>query len=599
MAKQDKGMQDTSKSLSNAFIKGLNKDSDPSFVTEGMWTHSVNAVNNTIEGDVGSLSNESSNYLCGTTATTMPANVIEKYIIGSIYLYSDKWIIFTVGHGVNGLRVSSEIGLYEEDRCLYRPIVQDACLEFDKHYLISGASRENEDCSWQIYWADGLNPDRYLNIGDPQTWPSSDYVWAGQPNINYYTNGPTNILWPGVKWVDECKDENNVILPGPPGYEPFGCLECKKQNKLDCPKTRLARLMETPCLTLTLGNSGGTLQNGTYFAVIAYTIKGQRVTNYFSQSNNQFIFYPSDLQGSLIIEVNADQENFDEFVLVLVQNINEGTVAKQIGFYSTKTTRIAIDQIPPSLITVPLEQLPLQLPVYETSDQMTDVNNYLLRVGPKSKFDFNYQPLANLIRANWASVEYPGDYYMKGGSKTSYLRDEVYAFFIRWVYDTGDKSSSYHIPGRPPNNFILPTTGVSTPETLVLTNLDSLSNDDKVFEVYNTANITPYPTVLPDATLVNGQWVLPDGGVLLASGTMGYWESTEKYPDNRPDIWNSSEYCWTGPAGQDKIAGKYVNDLCGKYIRHHKFPENFINNSPSTSAVHFRPNTNLTNSTDE
>ena len=23
------------------------------------------------------------------------------------------------------------------------------------------------------------------------------------------------------------------------------------------------------------------------------------------------------------------------------------------------------------------------------------------------------------------------------------------AFFIRWVYDTGDKSASYHIPGRP------------------------------------------------------------------------------------------------------------------------------------------------------
>jgi hypothetical protein len=38
---------------------------------------------------------------------------------------------------------------------------------------------------------------------------------------------------------------------------------------------------------------------------------------------------------------------------------------------------------------------------------MTDVNNYLLRVGPRSKFDFNYQPLANMIKARWASVEYP------------------------------------------------------------------------------------------------------------------------------------------------------------------------------------------------
>jgi hypothetical protein len=52
MAK-DKNLQDMNKILSNNFIKGLNKDSEPSFVQEGMWTHARNVVNNTIEGDVG------------------------------------------------------------------------------------------------------------------------------------------------------------------------------------------------------------------------------------------------------------------------------------------------------------------------------------------------------------------------------------------------------------------------------------------------------------------------------------------------------------------------------------------------------------------
>ena len=37
----------------------------------------------------------------------------------------------------------------------------------------------------------------------------------------------------------------------------------------------------------------------------------------------------------------------------------------------------------------------------------------------------------------------------KGGNEVGYMRDEQYAFWIRWVYNTGDKSSSYHIPGRP------------------------------------------------------------------------------------------------------------------------------------------------------
>lgn len=201
-------------------------------------------------------------------------------------------------------------------------------------------------------------------------------------------------------------------------------------NTLDCPHIRLARLMKTPCLNLTLGQSGGTMANGTYFALIAYTIKGQKVTDYFSQSNFQFVYSVNDLEGSLILEVSADYNNFDEFELVIVEATNQQTVATRIGLYSTTTSRIALDQINPSLTKIPLEQLPIQTPVFETSDQITDVNNYLLKVGPRSKFDFNYQPLANMISTRWASVEYPADYYIKGGNKTNYLRDEVYTFIL-------------------------------------------------------------------------------------------------------------------------------------------------------------------------
>ena len=586
MAKKQ-GLQDTGKITTNSFIKGLNKDSDPSFVTEGMWTHAVNMVNNSIEGDVGTLSNEISNILCGTTGRTMPLTVTDKYIIGVIYLYSDKWIVFTAGHNATGQRITSEIGLFEEDICKYREIVQDSCLNFDKRYLISGSSRQREDCSWQVYWADGFNPDRFLNVGDPQLWPTSDYVWLGGgiSSMNYYSNGnDTTFLWPGVTWNQTETTVNN-------------CTTSTDINSLDCEHIRLARLMNTPCLNLTLGQQGGTLANGTYFALIAYTIKGQKVTDYFSQSNFQFVYSLNDLEGSLTLDVSADSENFDEFELVIVESTNQQTVASRIGIYSTNTSRIAIDQINPSLIKIPLEQLPIQTPVFETSDQITDVNNYLLKVGPRSKFDFNYQPLANMISTRWASVEYPADYYIKGGNKTNYLRDEVYTFYIRWVYTTGDKSASYHIPGRAPRNFNVPGVGIRF-EKDDLDVANSLATDDKVFEVYNTATQLPYPTSLPNATLnASGQWVMDDGGVLLAMGEMGYWESSEIYPNNRPDIWNSSEYCWTGPSAQpglNQITGPF--DLCGQNIRHHKFPENFINNSTTTDALHFKPNSNIATS---
>jgi len=576
--RKGKGLQDTSKMITNTFSKGLNKDSDPSFVQEGMWTHAINIVNNTKEGDASTLSNESSNFLCATAGKTMPTTVTDKFIIGAVYLYSDKWVIFTVGHDGIGQRISSEVGLLEEDTCTYREIVQDACLNFDKRNLIFGASREEADCSWGVYWCDGYNPDRYLNIGDPKLWPSSSYSWMGTiNNMNYYSDGTDKLLWPGVQWneTSETIDDCDFVTP---------------TNTLNCVKTRLARLMKTPCLTLKLGQSGGTLANGTYFALIAYTIKGQKVTDYFSQSNYQFIYTVKDQEGSLTLDLDLDNESFDEFQLVLVEATNQQTVATQMGFYSTDLTRIEFDNINPTNIKIPLEQLPIQTPVFETTDQMTDVNGYLLRVGPRSKFDFNYQPLANLIRVKWASVEYPADYYMKGGNKTNYMRDEVYTFYIRWVYDTGDKSSSYHIPGRAPKDFLIPTGGTQF-ETEQINNDNALATDDKVFEIYNTATQSTYPTALPDATLnSNNQWVLDDGGVLLAVGEMGYWESSEEYPDDRPDIWNPSSYCWTGAAAQ--IPGGATSgpfDLCGKKIRHHKFPECFLNNSNSTNALHFKP----------
>ena len=221
------GEQDLNQNKTNTFLKGLNKDSDPSFVSEGMWTHARNAVNNTAEGDLGTLSNESSNFLCATAAADLTG---VKYIIGAIHLYSDKWVIYTAVHANDfGPSVNSEIGLFEESRCRYRPIVQDPCLEFSKWNLISGASREAQDCSWQVYWADGTNPDRYLNIGDPQLWPSNDYQWIG--NNTYANSSGDTLQWPGVTWVQDCNIINN-------------CEFCQDTTALDCPKIRLARLME-------------------------------------------------------------------------------------------------------------------------------------------------------------------------------------------------------------------------------------------------------------------------------------------------------------------------------------------------------------------
>lgn len=557
----NKGLQNTTQNITNSFSKGLNKDTDPSFVTSGLWTHARNMVNNTDEGNLGTLSNEDSNYLCGTSGETMQG---DKAIIGIIHLYADKWIIFTVAT-VNGKPLNSEIGLYEEESCLYRPIVSAPCLNFSPYNLITGASRQKGDCKWEVYWADGRNPDRYLNIGDPRTWPDSSFQWGGSnqatagANYNTYISSTGTMLWPITAWEQKCPPED--------------CKICTDLNFLDCDKIRLASLVQTPCVQLSIAPGTGTLENGTYFAVIAYSIKGQNVTNYFSPSNLQPIYNPNDIsQGSLLLTLDLDTENFEQFELVIVRSINENVQAKQIGYYSTSETSILLDDIPQTLITVPTSAIPLLNPVYEKSDQIVNVGQYLLRIAPTSKFDFNYQPLANLINTKWVSVEYPEDYYINGGSKVGYLRDEVYAFFIRWVYNTGDKSASYHIPGRPEENYPTPN-----PDNVPANTKDADSYTDKNSFVDNTLLFETVNTAWQTDTYFPNYPVLPDGGVVLAKGKMGYWQSTEIYPDNQPNIWNSSSQCWT--ATKDP---RY--DLCAKPIRHHKFPDNAL--TPDT--YHFR-----------
>jgi hypothetical protein len=330
--------------------------------------------------------------------------------------------------------------------------------------------------------------------------------------------------------------------------------------------------MTTPCVNVELGDQSGTLEIGSYTATIAYTIDQQRVTNYFSFNTPLPVFTEVPNRGSIKITVEADSEHFDEYELVVIANINNAATAVKVGNYSTKITQITLDQIKATLPIVSLDALLLNNPEIEKSEQMAEVNNYLLRVAPTTRFDFNYQPLANKIEAEWVVVEYPEDYYIKGGKNTTYLRDEVYAFFIRWVYNTGDKSASYHIPGR--YREIYPPLGLYDNDNY--SDINTLQGDDFLFQTINTASVTSL-TNIP----------LPDGGVEVASGKMGYWQSTETYPDNQAEIWDSNFHCWTQsvtPSGPDP---RY--NLCGKPIRHHKFPDNvtLYNGIPNTITNHF------------
>ena len=459
------------------FNKGMVKDNADLFHPDGSWSHARNAVNSSFQGDVGVLSNEPSNKFCAQAPYT---------IIGTIHITDDEWVIFSTDN------TNSEIGYFKEATCTYTKIVNAPCLALDKNHLITGASRENFDCSRQIYWDDGKNPSRTLNINNPP------FVTTRQVVDGCVVNTPT--------------------------------------DELNCEALRLAPLFKVPCISMGRGDNPGTLYNGSYQAAIAYSVNGQRVTDYIALSNVASLFDHDNANGSLEIKITGlETEAFEEYVLVIISNTKTLQAdAKILGYYSTRQNIIAIDNVAISLVTEELSRIPVLNAVYEKSDAMFPTGDYLIRTGVYERFNFNYQKQANKIKSKWVAVEYPANYY-RNGSNRGYMRDEQYAFFIRWVYNTGERSFAYHIPGR----------------AAIAADLQTVTGNDLIYpskskrwQNYNTATQTSAQIS-----------ILPDGGRIFAQGNMGYWESTEKYPDNKPERWG---------------------DLCGKPIRHHKFPDDIL-----------------------
>ena len=126
------------------------------------WSQARNAVTNTVIGDVGDLSNEMSNYLAVTVGTVNPE--IQYKIIGAIHIGSDEWVIFSTNN------VNSEIGLFKEDSLSYNALINNAngvagrSLDFNTSNLIKGVGRTTFDCGRRVYWDDGVNPTRTLDI---------------------------------------------------------------------------------------------------------------------------------------------------------------------------------------------------------------------------------------------------------------------------------------------------------------------------------------------------------------------------------------------------------------------------------------------------
>lgn len=363
-------MQQNNNISQNTFTKGLNLDLNTSLVKEDLVTYARNATVFSQEGDFLFYQTEQAN----------------KKIVDIPYPYlahtklpDGTYCLFLTDN------THSEIGVFDPISKSYTTKLNQPWLNFNNQNIISAVSKENADCSYSVYWADGRrNPDRVLNL--------SKVSQATYDNI------------------------------------------------------RLTKLISLPTLSLQKSVLG-LLKNGAYQVGLFYCIGQQRIGNFHSLSTPIFIHSQNNNTGALEINISDIDDDFLEYQLVLIQTSENTTTAKVLGVYPRTVSNVHVSNFDdPDYQTIPLQDLVVENEIFISSDQIDSNNEYLFRSGVETIPEVNYQKQAFTIEAEYVVYQARKNYY-KEENNVGYYRDEVYLPYIQLLHKTSKWSSAFPLKG--------------------------------------------------------------------------------------------------------------------------------------------------------
>ena len=510
MAKQE-NKKDSNKPKGNIRLEiataqaGLNLDSSISQVGPGRLTYALNAAVENFDSNSVNYQNEPGNELC--------LDFPDGYkLIGSHFIPEKrKNIFFLANPGTGG----SEIGYMDNNDCQYRTLVNAPCLNFDVKNPIPKVVHRITNCTTELYWTDGVNPRRYLDIED----------------IPY------------------------KLIAGTPSCDPvYG-------DELDCNQLKLQPDFSIPQLMITQIRNIGNLTAGTYQFAIQYAdASGNELTSYYSVTNpipiaDEFkttVNFNYEVGKSIVVGVsNLDLTGqFEYFNLAVIKTINNTSSVELVGTYNIEdaTKEVTYTGGDETAIRLSISDIFEKFPYYDIAQDVTAVQDVLVWDNLTSIDRINYQSIANQITLGWETHRIPADENyadeINAANLRGYMRDEVYAFEIVFLLKNGKQTDGFHIPGRERGyQEAFP----DVPDT----NSDFIGDPDyftgttgykPYWKIYNTASVTgPSPGQSSDPNY-KGPWEY---------GEFAYWESTEEYPCEE-DVWG---------------------ELAGEPIRHHKFPD--------------------------
>jgi len=503
---------------------GLNLDLTPSQLKAGMLSYCLNGAVESFDASGINYQNEQGNEFC----LSLPEGFVK---IGTHFINEKNKHIFFITNPNAAIGDKDEIGYMDNNDCIYRTLIKGD-FGFSIHYPIHKSVHKISNCSTEIYWTDGLNPRRYLNI----------------EKIPY------------------------VLIGGTPACNPiYG-------DEVDVNQLKLQPNFNIPQLTINAVTNVGSLVEGTYQFAIQYSdISGNAYTSYYSITNPTPITdisivspnFNSQIGKSIVIDIsNLDLTGqFQYFNLAVIKTINAISSVELVGTYfidGESKQIIYTGQVSSNTTTnIRLSIIDIfeKFPYYDVAQDLTAVQDVLVWDGLLSIDRINYQQIANKIKLQWETWRIPADEnYANEINATnfrSYLRDEVYPFEIVFLLKNGKQTDGFHIPGRSKNynefqHSDIPETDpdfIGTPQYY-----SGGVGYSPFWSIYNTASvIETSPEYTSD----------PNYKGAYQTGEFAYWESSEEYPCNE-NVWG---------------------ELAGQKIRHHKFPDVLV--SPIFEAKQF------------
>ncbi len=433
--------------------KGLNKDVSPETQPDGTYRWALNAVAESEEGNIGFLTNEEGNYICGQVDP-------EWTIIGHVYIGEDEAIIFQAPKDTSLASSQYQWGRISRIKadCSIVNVITTNCLNFNVAHQIQATFRIRKGCEITIYWTDDYNKVGAINIDALE-----DYLAEGQEQ--YIANNPTTYMNEAYNGIDSI---------------------------WDCDKLNIFPKFSLPCINYVRTDTSGTLISGVYQFAIQYLDQDLNETRWTSITQPIPIYKDNFVNAASVIGDKASQVNPDgtvelsqtnksiilnfsnldtsyTYIRVAVipstQGIGAPSGAYIVDTFSFSATSIeyTFDSFSQEEVTlVSLDQITIPRQTFQKAKTITQIENRLILGNvedisldhteiTKAALEIEVTYVTRELDSNDPGGEYGGENAQSGRyyfDYRSYMRDEIYAFGIVWIFKDGTESPVYHIPGR-------------------------------------------------------------------------------------------------------------------------------------------------------